>query len=55
MYHYTIALRDYLGALLGTHRARFAHARERGDARASASNWPSSPPSFWPSPSDCSR
>lgn len=36
MNHYTTALRAYLGALLSTHRARFAQARERGDAGASA-------------------
>jgi Flp pilus assembly protein TadG len=36
MNHYTTALREYLAALLGTHRARFARARERGDAGASA-------------------
>jgi Flp pilus assembly protein TadG len=36
MNHYTTALRAYLGALLGTHRVRFAQARERGDAGASA-------------------
>jgi Flp pilus assembly protein TadG len=36
MNHYTTALREYLVALLGTHRTRFAQARERGDAGASA-------------------
>ena len=36
MNHYTTALRAYLGALLDTHRGRFAQARERGDAGASA-------------------
>jgi Flp pilus assembly protein TadG len=36
MNHYTAALRGYLTALLGTHRARLAQARARGDAGASA-------------------
>ncbi|HEX3752779.1 MAG TPA: hypothetical protein VHW06_19580 [Streptosporangiaceae bacterium] len=36
MNHYTTALRGYLTALLGTHRARLAQARARGDAGASA-------------------
>jgi Flp pilus assembly protein TadG len=36
MDHYTTALREYLAALLGTHRARFTQAREHGDAGASA-------------------
>jgi Flp pilus assembly pilin Flp len=36
MYHYTTALREYLAGMLGTHRARFANARQRGDAGASA-------------------
>jgi hypothetical protein len=36
MYHYTTALREYLAGMLRTHRARFADARERGDAGASA-------------------
>jgi Flp pilus assembly protein TadG len=36
MNHYTTALRSYLAALLGTHRARLASARARGDAGASA-------------------
>ena len=36
MNHYTTALRGYLAALLGTHRARLASARARGDAGASA-------------------
>jgi Flp pilus assembly pilin Flp len=36
MYHYTTALREYLAGMLSTHRARFARARDRGDAGASA-------------------
>ena len=36
MYHYTTALRECLAGLLRTHRARFAQARQRGDAGASA-------------------
>ena len=36
MYHYTTALRQYVAAMLSTHRVRFAQARERGDAGASA-------------------
>ena len=36
MYHYTTALRQYVAAMLSTHRVRFAQARRRGDAGASA-------------------
>ena len=36
MYHCTTALRQYLAAMLSTHRVRLAQARERGDAGASA-------------------
>ena len=36
MYHYTTALRQYVAAMLSTHRVRFAQARERSDAGASA-------------------
>ena len=36
MYHYTTALRQYLAGVLTIHRARFAQAREGGDAGASA-------------------
>jgi Flp pilus assembly protein TadG len=36
MNHYTTAVREYLTALLGTHRVRLARARARGDAGASA-------------------
>jgi Flp pilus assembly pilin Flp len=36
MFHATTALQTYLRALLGTHRARLAQARDRGELGASA-------------------
>ena len=36
MYHFTIAVRDYLTALLSARKAKLAQARARGDLGASA-------------------